>query len=279
MTQSINEQIGTLSAVEAKGHFFTVGLEMLRAYFMPRSHDAALQEGECGFNGIGVDVALCIDAELVTNRFVASILSEMTRRAAVGIKIVGVKHFNIFTDILADVFFKCSVLYIFGMEEAEIAAALTDSNYDFFVVVSRLLSLSTVYTADKCFVHFDFPAQHRLVNFNHCGADSVAEIPCGLVADSKRALNLTGRHSFLRFTEKQRSHKPLAQGQVRIVEDRTSRNRELVITSLAVEQFPLGFQFDGAFLASQAAHAIGPAETREKFAASFVSGKASHYVC
>jgi hypothetical protein len=87
-SQRINEQIRILAAIESEGHFFTVGLEMLRADFMPRSHNAALQARECRFDGIGVNASDRIDTKFVANSFVSSILSETTRCTAVGVEIV-----------------------------------------------------------------------------------------------------------------------------------------------------------------------------------------------
>ncbi len=65
MTQGIQEQIGIFPAIESERHFFAVGLEMLRVYFVPRTHDPALQERECGFDGIRVHVALRVGAQLM----------------------------------------------------------------------------------------------------------------------------------------------------------------------------------------------------------------------
>ncbi len=56
--------------VESEAHFVKVGLQMLCANTMPRSHDAALQERECGFYGVRVDVAVDVDAILVVDRLV-----------------------------------------------------------------------------------------------------------------------------------------------------------------------------------------------------------------
>ena len=61
MAQSINEQIGLLTAIESEAHFIEVGRKMLCTDIMPRSHDAALEKRECGFYGVGVNVAHDVD--------------------------------------------------------------------------------------------------------------------------------------------------------------------------------------------------------------------------
>jgi hypothetical protein len=277
--QSINKQIGILAAIESKGHFFAVGLEMLRADFMPRAHNAALQERECGFDRARVSVALGIDAEFVANRLVPSIFPQMLRRAPVCLPIVREKNIDIFADILTDVLFEGSALCIAGMKEAEIAATLTDSNDDFLVIVLRFLSLPPILTADVGFIHFDFAAEHRPVDFYHRRADSMAEIPCRSVAsDSERALNLASGHTFLRFTEKQNSDEPFIQRQMAVIENRSSRNGELVVAILTVENLLLGLKFYNWHLAAQALRAFGPAQSDKQLAALCIGRKHGIYI-
>ena len=56
MTQSVNKQIGTITAVEAEAHFVQIGLQMLRTEAVPRSDDAALEQRERRFNRVRVNV-------------------------------------------------------------------------------------------------------------------------------------------------------------------------------------------------------------------------------
>ncbi|HVO59138.1 MAG TPA: hypothetical protein VMT51_15710 [Dongiaceae bacterium] len=56
MTQGVQEQIGTIAAIEATFHLFEIGREMLCAESMPRFHDAALEKRESGFDSVGVNV-------------------------------------------------------------------------------------------------------------------------------------------------------------------------------------------------------------------------------
>ncbi len=71
MTQSINEQIGTLPAIESELHFFEVGRKMFGANSVPRSHDATFEKREGGFDGVGVNVSHDVHAGTVVNLFVA----------------------------------------------------------------------------------------------------------------------------------------------------------------------------------------------------------------
>ena len=70
MTQGVNEQIGILPAIEAKFHLFEIGRKMLCADTVPRPHDATLQETESGFDCVGVNVAIYVDAAFVLDGLV-----------------------------------------------------------------------------------------------------------------------------------------------------------------------------------------------------------------
>ena len=70
MTQGIEEQIGVLPAIESEAHFFQIGREMLRGNLMPRSHNAALQKTESGFDCIGMNIPDSVDALAVNNLLV-----------------------------------------------------------------------------------------------------------------------------------------------------------------------------------------------------------------
>src|ERR1700719_1581791 len=106
---------------------------MLCADSVPRSENAALQKGERGFDGIRVNVALHVNFEAMPNRFVATFFPQSLRCAAIGVKVVGEKHVHVLADVLVNELLKCSALYVLRVEEAEIAASLTDADYDFLV--------------------------------------------------------------------------------------------------------------------------------------------------
>jgi hypothetical protein len=279
MTQGVQEQIGILPAVEAEGHFLAVGLEMLRADFMPRAHNSALEKRECGFNGIGVNVALGIDAELVANRLVPPVFSQMLRRAPVCFPIVREQNIDILADILADVLFERSALGVRGMEESQVAATLTDSDNDFFVIVFRGLSLPPILAANVSFVHFDFAAEHRPVHFDHRRADPVTEIPCCPVAsDSQRPLHLTSRHALLGFAKQQGSEEPFIQGEMAVIENSSSGDGELVVALLAVKQLPLGLKLNDWHFAAQTLDAFGPAKSDKHLSALFIGREHGVYI-
>src|SRR5438552_18721062 len=75
MTQGVQEQISILPAIEAKFHLREVCGQMLRADLVPASHDAALEQGKCGFNCVGMDITAHVDTVSVPNGFVLSALN------------------------------------------------------------------------------------------------------------------------------------------------------------------------------------------------------------
>ncbi len=89
MTQRIQEQVGVLPAVESEGHLVQVGREMLWANSVPRSNDAALEQGECGLDGIGVNVSIDVDAILVLDGLVLCAQPGLLHCAGVRSEFVG----------------------------------------------------------------------------------------------------------------------------------------------------------------------------------------------
>src|SRR5690348_6457309 len=106
MTQGIQEQVRTLPAIEAERHFFAVGLEMLGADLVPCSRNSALQQGECGFNRVCVDLSAVrgIDAEAVLDSLVLD--SNAASNSFVERRVVSEQNLRVFGKVLADKFFE-----------------------------------------------------------------------------------------------------------------------------------------------------------------------------
>src|SRR6266852_2459171 len=140
MTQRVQEQIGALTAIEPKLHFREVGRKMFRADLMPASHNAALQKRESRFHGISVNVGTKPDILFmgVIDRFVLVIAD----RRLIGWKFIGDDYVHVGTDVLFDVLCQSALAGIFGMEEANVTAALTDSDNNLFAVPLTPPSLS-----------------------------------------------------------------------------------------------------------------------------------------
>ena len=123
MTQGIQEQSRGFSAVEAECHLVQVGREMFDADFVPRSHDAALEQGEGGFHGVCMDVTVNVDTRLVFDCFVFRGQSGFLHGTWIRSKFIGHHNFNILTDVFCDVLCQRPRPRIGGMEKSQIAAA------------------------------------------------------------------------------------------------------------------------------------------------------------
>lgn len=254
-----------LSAIESECHFVQVGGEMLRTDFVPASHDAALQERESGLDGVGVNIRSTSDVFFMPVIYGFVPLAEFPESARVGWQFARNDYIHVLGDILLDVLRKRARLGIFGVEESQIAVALTDANDCFFVGAMQpapVFASATQFAADVGFVHLNRAVEHR-ANFLHGRTDAMAEIPRCFVAHAEGALNLARGHSFLRFAEQERGEKPLVERQVRVIENRSSGDGELVIAFLAVVERLFGFQFDSGHLAARAFRASGPAQPCE----------------
>ncbi len=200
MAQRIYKQIGTLPAIETEFHLFKIGREMLGAESVPRPHDAALEQAEGGFDGVGVNVAHDVHARTVVNLFVVLPVS-FPHGGIVRGCVVGENHFHILGDVFPDVLCECSTFGVGGMEESQIAVALADANDYFFVIVLCDMALAWIHAADIGNVHLYLAIQHWLIGLRHGVPDAMAEIPSRLVAHADRALNLAGGHAFFCLTE------------------------------------------------------------------------------
>lgn len=278
MTQGIEERIRTVPAIEPEFHLFQVGWKMLGGQPMPRSCDTTLEQAESGFNGVGMNVSHDVHPGIVIDSLVI-LSASLSHGGDVGHMVVRENHVHVLADILAAVFRERAGLRIVSMEESQVAVPLSDAHNYLFSIETMNATLVSAFAANVGNVDFYFSVQHRLIGLRHCVPDAMTEIPCGLVgADSKRALNLAGGHSFLGFTEEERCCEPFFKGQVGIIENRASSNRKLIIAILTVEELLLGFQFDHWAFAAQAARALREAQARQKLAAFGICREQSVYV-
>jgi len=278
MTQRIKEQIGAVPAIETELHLFEVGREMLRAQTMPRSSYSPLEERERRFDSVGMNVSHDIHAGTVVNLFVVRPLS-FPHGGIIRGSVISEDYFHVLADILADVLGERSPFRITGVEEAKVAVALADAYDHFLVVILCDMTLTAHLSADIGHVHLNFSVEHGFVGLRHSVPDAVAEIPrCLVAADSKRALNLAGRHAFLCFAEQKGGSKPRCERQVRIIENCSSGDGELIVTVFAIEEMLFGFQFDHWAFAAQAARAFWEAQARQEFAALGIGREERVYV-
>src|ERR1019366_905426 len=263
MEQSVEEQIGTVSAVEAEAHLVQIGLQMLGAYLVPTSHDAALEQRECGLNSVRVNVGS--EANILFPRVIHSLMFVTADSLLIGRKFIGHDHINIAADVLLDVPRQSSGLGILSVEKTQIAITLPNPDDHLFRVAltAPAASITALLSADIGFVHLDSTVQHRSINLFHGAADTVTEIPCGLVGAfvlaPKSTFELHSAHALLGFNNQQDGGKPSGQRQVGIVEDRSSCDREVILALGTVELFVSLNPSDTPTMASRTLDTVGPA--------------------
>ena len=278
MEQGIQKQIGILATVKPETHFVQVELKMFCTHMMPSPHNAALEKRERGLDGIGVNVPVHVTTFAVNDGLVI-LDSSLPHGYGVGVEIIGEHHFHIFADILADILGEGARPRILGVKEAEIAIALADADYDFFVVHTGTDAFSTIHPAHIGSIHFNFPVKHGLIGQSHGMANTVTEIPCCFVpADSESPLNLTSTHTLFGFAEQKRCSKPLHQRQVRIVKNSSGCNGKLIVAIFAIEELLVGSEFNCVGFTAGATWSLGPAQTDKQFTTLFFGGEQSVYV-
>ena len=276
------EQGFGFATVEPEAHFVQVGCQMLCGDFVPRPHDAALEQAESGFDGISVDIPHDVDPVAVIDRFVPrSRYSAPLHSERVGCEIVRNNHVHIFTDVFADKLSNRRGFNVGGMKKPQFSVTLADSDHDLFLRVSPRISLPPRSAATYVgLIHLDNSSQLFPATLNHCGTDAMAEVPCGLVpADPEHPLNLASGNALLRLADNKRGEKPLRQRQVGIVEYAASGDAELC---LAIDTPQNGFAplyaDDFLLAAFRAGGAIGPAQGFKVLTALDFAVKAGHKV-
>ncbi len=277
MAQGIKEQIGAVAAIEAECHLVQVGREMLGADAMPCPDNASFQKAKGVLDGVRMNIAVNIDSRLVFDGLVLRLV--LTHSGGIRPVFVGHYHVNIFRDIVPDECSQCSRLRIASMEESEVATALSDADDDLLSALTEswFALMASLLSADISFIYLDSSPKCWLLNFAHSSPDAMAEIPCGfigaLVLSPERPAQLVSGESLACFNQQQGCSEPDFQRQMRVIEDRTRRDAELIIALFAVEQLLSCCQLYGRAAAARALRAIRPAQTRKKRSAFFVGIK------
>jgi hypothetical protein len=265
--QCIAEEKLIFAVIKAEAHFVKVGREMFRRDFMPRAHNAALEQRESGFYSVRMNVAVRVFPRVV-NRFVLALL-HVVERPRIDSGFVGQNHFHMAANIGVDNLLHGLGLRILSSNQTQIAVALSDANnYLRFVLPTPAALLAR----NIGFVNLDRAAQLFRRYLQHGRPDTMAEIPRRLVADSERALNLAGGHSLFGFAEQVRRKEPFSQGQMRIVKDGAGRCAELVVAGVTIVLRAIGNRC-GRLFTTRAGNTLAPAQCLDIAAAGFVIPK------
>src|SRR5260370_1573932 len=197
---------------------------MLRRDFMPRSHNAALEQREGGFYGISVNVAMRVLAGMVDS--LVKVLLHFVERVRIDGRFIGENHFHVATNVRVD-----DIPHSLGLgtpcpDQPQIPVALANAN-DYSLVALWTPPASLAANVD--FVNLDLAAKFLRRYFEHGSANPVREVPCCLVGHFQHALELVRGHSLAGFGNQVGREEPLPQRQVRVMEDSSSGHAKLVM--------------------------------------------------
>lgn len=137
MPQGIQEQVLPVAPIEPELHFGKVGRKMLRANLVPRTDDAALQEREGVFYGIGMYLPVNINLATVIDRFVP--IRKLSHCLGVGAEIIRNNDLNILADIVLDVLTKSAGFDILRLEKPDGTATLSQADNN--LLVGKMMAL------------------------------------------------------------------------------------------------------------------------------------------
>ena len=235
--------------------------------FMPRSNDTALEQRECRLHGIRSTAQSVLITYVLIDTVIQSLMSRLAELRHLEIVEFGfVRHDDIDTlvHISRNNLVHLFLSQIIRINEVEMSAALPNADNGGFLTPLFLIRRLSAYVS---FVNLDLARQLVALSFLHGSADSVTQIPRGFVANSQSSLELVRAHSFARFTEQVSAQEPLPQWQMRVMEDRASRDAELIVARIAIILCAIANV--GRLAATGGARrAIGPAQ-RLKIASTF----------
>src|SRR6266851_8593423 len=188
---------------------------MLRRDFMPRSHYAALEQRESRFHRVCVYVAVGILPRVIYS--LVKVLLHLVECPWIDGGFIRHNHFYVAPDVSIDNFAYCRGLRILSTNHAQIAVALPDADYNRYVA---LWTPAAFLARNVGFINFNCAAKFRRGYFQHRRPNAMAQIPCGLVADSEHSVNLVRGNTFLRFTDYVGYVKPSCERQVRVIKHR-----------------------------------------------------------
>src|SRR6266849_6696894 len=156
---------------------------MLCVHLMPRPNDAALEQAECGFDGIGMNVAMRV-LPCVVDRAVLFPLNP-GERPRVDLRFVRHNDFHTRTQVVVDNLADGFGSSVCRMNHAEVAIPLPNADDNLFVRPGTPAALLAAYVG---FIYL-YRATFNLVRqyVLHRSPDAVAQVPRSFVTHSDGA--------------------------------------------------------------------------------------------
>lgn len=191
LQNSLEQQIPLESSVVAETILIQVGLQILRAYGVIYAADSTLHKAPKALNGVGVDVALNVDASGMIDS--AMDISVGFVETPIGRQFVGVDSGSWHDEFLCESL-QAFLGYVVGDEGANAlaTAALYHSDYWAMELICavRTSRMPTALSAHVGFIHLHRRALQLHVALRKKAANLPEHAPCSFVGDASLALNL-----------------------------------------------------------------------------------------
>lgn len=263
LRESIPKDVFVFPIVKPMLQFVQIGVQMLHAYLVIRTDDRAFKQAPHAFDAVRVNITAYPFFRAVIDRLVPRVF---IGDSVVSGKLVGVDRLRLWVGVVFDKLVKRFLVRILDDLKANLALALNRTDGD-GLVSTVAASHSLHLAADIGFVHFHDALQKLTVGVPHRRADTVAQMPCRLIGDVQGAFHLEGGNPLLGFRHKVDRQKPLGERKVRVVEDRSGRNRKVVVAPVAVKLLSSRDFRDDATIAARATNTRGPTKCRKPLAA------------
>src|SRR6266568_5188340 len=169
---------------------------MLRRNFMPRANNTALEKREGRFHSVCMHVAVRVFARVIDG--LMKVLLHLVERVRVDLRFIRHNDFDVTAYVCVNDVADGLGLRIASADQAQISIALTNADNHSLVALRTPSASLAAYVG---FIYLNGATELFRRYFQHGSANPVTEVPRRFIADSKRALNLAGRHALLGFAE------------------------------------------------------------------------------
>ena len=274
--QSIAEDVRVVAVVESPLQFFQIAVQVLDAHLVKRANNRTLEQRPHALDPVGVHVTDYPFLIGMAYRLVASVVaSVVVSDSEVRLQLVCVDRLSLILHRASDEVMQRAPLDVRDALDTNLPAALDGTGHPSLVAfIGHALALGSA--TDQRFIHFDDPEQRRPFKriVAHRFADTVAEIPSGLVGDPEGAVELIGRHALAGLAHQVDRCEPLSQRQVRIVHNRSRRRAELVAAAQAVKLSAALNEGNICVATADAAHAVRPSQFLQQLLTLVIAAKA-----
>src|SRR5579871_4442352 len=252
--------------------------EIFARDFMECAHNSALKDAPEAFNRVGVNSTDNVIFCMVSYGMVGIVWREVS----IGGMLVGGEKRAFVRNYFTHEAFKCFCFRVFDHARDNAALTLRSANDDKLLrntcAGSFLVPMPVaVRSADVSFVYFDIADQLAEFRVGHSGTNSVRHVERRFIGtETHRSVNLVRGNAFLAREHDVDDAEPLAQADIRVLENCPDQNREPISVRAAFLALPMegaGKNVAVGSAATRAIDAFWPAVAREISLAGVIVGE------